>query len=296
MSAAHQHLLDRMKRPGSARGLALVRVAIGAHLLTVFLSPAFPLMARIGTHPHPMTATWLPSGLEDAVAANIEWLVLLGAGLCVLTILGLATRVVLPWLFVVFVLTQNYWFRSTLFHDDWLYFTFPLLVLSLSRCNDAWSLDRLIVERTRGAPRVDRRQHRWPVELCVLWFAFTYVAAGVAKLFPLAKGVVWLSGISAQEFAHQFVRDSLAFWALGEPLFDLETRWPFTLAAIGTVVVELGAGALLFTHRYRLVIFGALFAMHLSIFCFGIPAFPQMALALGVALIPPERLGDATPR
>jgi len=295
---AHRSILDRLQRPGSAKHLAVVRIVIAVHLLTVFTSPAFGLLARIGAHPHPLTATWFPPGLEAAVAANIEWLVQLGAGLSVAMALGLGTRVVVPFLCVVFVVTQNYWFRSTLFHDDWLYFGFALLVLGFARTSDAWSLDALILSRWRAsrgeaAPAIDRRQYRWPVELLVLWFAFTYVAAGVAKVFPLSKGLLWLTGISAQEFAVQFVRDSPWYWILGHAPFDLTMRWPFTLAAIGTVAIELGAGLLLFTHRYRLPLMLSILALHASIWMFGIPAFPQMALALGVALIPPRWFSDA---
>lgn len=296
----HRSILDRLRQPGSAKLLAVVRVVIGVHLLTVFTSPAFPLLARIGGHPHPMTATWFGGGLEQAVAANIEWLVQLGAGLSIAMALGLGTRVLVPLLCVLFVITQNYWFRSTLFHDDWLYFGFPLLALGFARTSDAWSLDALILARWRAsrgadAPVVDRRQYRWPVEALVLWFAFTYVAAGVAKLFPLSKGLLWLTGISAQQFAVEFVRDSPWFWILGHAPFDLTTRWPFAIAAFGTVLVELGAGLLLFTHRYRLPLFLAILALHASIWMFGIPAFPQMALALGVALIPPRLFSDGAP-
>ena len=294
---AHRSILERLRRPGSPRLLALVRLAMGLHLTTVFASPAVPLLSQIGGHPHPMTATYFPAALEALIASHAVELSLVGATASMAMAIGLATRFMVPLVLVLFLATQNFWFRSTLFHDDWLYFTFPLLVLSFARPADVWSADAWILRRWRSAkssnpPEVDARQYRWPVEAVVLWFAFVYVSAGIAKLFPIQKGLVWITGISAQEFAVQFVRDSPAFWMLGEAPFDFEQRWPFTIAAVGTVLVELSAGALLFTHRYRLPLFLAILGLHISIFMMGIPGFPQMALALGVALVPPHYLRD----
>ena len=295
MSAfAYRAWRESLESPGSALQLAALRVVIGVHLLTVFSSPALPLLQAIGGHPHPMTGTavpaWLEAQLSDAVvtvAASAGSV----AALCMVA--GLLTRVAVVVALLSFLITQHYWFRTTVFHDDWIYFVFPLLVLAFARTSDRLALDSWLKRRAplRGA---ERQAYRWPVELIASWFAFLYVAAGIAKLFPLRKGIVWLSGRSVQQFAVEFLPDSPIFWLHGRSLFDYTLLWPFCLASWLTLLVELGAAAIWVLPRARPWIWCALFGMHLSIWCMGIPGFVQIALVFGVAMLPADLFRDAT--
>jgi hypothetical protein len=286
-------VVPSLTAPGSALQLAVFRILVAAHLITVFTSPALPLLATIGGHPHPLANTMFPEALEALVTWPLV-LVLAQVGtvaaLCMA--LGLLTRVAVWVVLGCFVLTQNYWFRSTVFHDDWLYFIFPLLVLGLSRCGDRLALDALL--RKRPPLEGDARAtYRWPVEAIVFWFAFLYCAAGVAKLFPLRKGLLWLSGRSVQWFAIEFVLDSPIHWLLGYTPFDYRVLWPFTLASIATVILELGACSLPFLGRRRLLLYFALLGMHASIWCLGIPGFVQIASVFAVAMLPADLFRDA---
>ena len=285
--------LAALEQPGSALQLAVLRILVAAHLLTVFTSPALPLLALIGAHPHPMADTALPSWLES----RLTWPVVqvaadVGIAASLLLALGLWTRAAVWVVLVAFLITQNQWFRSTVFHDDWLYFVFPLLVLAFSRCADRLALDARFGRQQALSGR-ERAQYRWPIEAVVCWFALLYVAAGVAKLFPLRKGLLWISGRSVQWFAIEFVWDSPVFWLLGRAPFDYRILWPFTLASVATVVLALGAGALPFLGARRSWLYVAVLGMHASIWSLGIPGFVQIALVFAVAMVPATLFRDA---
>ncbi|HKP57588.1 MAG TPA: HTTM domain-containing protein [Polyangiales bacterium] len=278
---------------GSGLQLAVLRIVVGVHLLTVFGSPVLPLLASVGAHPHPMTSSAIPAALEALVPAE-EMPLLGGVGMlaaCAM-IAGLFTRAAIVLALLAFLITQNYWFRSTVFHDDWLYLVFPLLTLACSDCADRLALDARLRKRSprRGA---QRQAYRWPLELIASWFAFVYVSAGVAKLFPLRKGVLWLSGRSVQQFAVEFLPDSPIFWLTGHSLFDYRLVWPFCIASWLTALVELSAGAMIFLPRARWVFWLALLGMHVGIWCMGIPGFVQLALVFAIAMLPVELFRDA---
>jgi hypothetical protein len=213
-----------------------------------------------------------------------------GALASLLLVLGLATRVASIVCLCCFMATQHYWFRSTVFHDEWVFMTCPLLVMCFARMGDFGSIDAWRARRSRNhseAP-VDPRSYRWPAEAFTLWLAFVYVAAGLAKLFPLSKGAIWLSGVSTQEFAVQFALDSPLHWWLGRAPFDLGILWPFTLSSVLTVVVELLPAIFLFTQRWRVLVLAALLGMHVAILLMGIPGFPFIALTCATGVLLPE--------
>lgn len=284
------HLLARLSRPGSATHLALVRIVFAAHVLTVLVSPSISVIRRVAGQPLLLGQTLVPPGVERWMAAgdHIEWITAVGVAACLLTLVGLFTRVALPILAVAFFLTQSFYYRYAVFHDDWLYFNFFLLVLCCSRSADALSLDARLRRRPRAAPE----QYRWPVELMIGWLALVYVAAATAKLFPLRKGLVWLDGGALQHFAVHFYFDSPIYWVLHRPLFDYSLQWPFVLASAATLVVESSAALLWLTRRFDAPVMLAILTLHVGIACFGIPGFVQIALVSSVLLLRPR---DAAP-
>jgi hypothetical protein len=158
-----------------------------------------------------------------------------------------------------------------------------------------WSLDALISKRRGVASGIaaDLRTYRWPVELLTTWVALVYFAAGLAKLFPLRKGIVWLSGSSAQRMAMYYLRESPAFFVFERSLFDYSLQWPFALLGAGAVLIELSAISLLFTCRLTPFVVAGIVSMHIGIYWMGIAGFTTLALVSSVALLDPalvERL------
>lgn len=290
--SASSHFAARLSWPGSARQLALVRIALSVHLMTVFSSPAVDWLAEVQPKPMVWARTAFPGWLEALItpALNAQ-LNLVGLGLVALLAVGLGTRLVAPAVFAVFLLTQNHWFRHSLVHDDWVYLVFELGVLAFARSGDAWSLDARL---GWAKPAEDPRAYRWPIEWMLLWVGVVYAAAGLAKITPLDKGWLWLSGATAQDFAVWFSRESPWFWWLGETPFDYRaTLWPWAVSAWATVVVEIGALALLFTRRLHLAVAVALAGMHLTIWTLGIPFFVMIFLSQVPLFLPAHRFGDA---
>ena len=167
----HLAFTDRIRLPGSARHLAVVRIVFCVHVLTVLTSPANAMMYRLQAGYLPWSNTIFPSGLENLIADHLDRPLLdLGIVAALMGAFGFATRVVIPILFLCFVATQNLWFRCSLFHDDWLYFVFFLLVLSFARCGDALAIDSWLARRRHRINTLDPQNYRWPVELMILWF------------------------------------------------------------------------------------------------------------------------------
>lgn len=286
---APTHMLARFEWPGSAEHLALIRIALAAFIITSLASPAVPFLLEIPAGIFPTTRSIIPPPLELFFARHMWTVLNVGMIAAALVALGLLTRVALPVLLASYTISQGYYYRALTAHDDWLYFIFPLLVLCFARCSDAFSLDALIAAR-RAKPMPladDRRAYRWPVELMTLWIALVYGAAGIAKLFPLRKGLVWLDGTSAQHMAMYYLRDSPLFFVLGTTPFDYGTRWPFTFLSIGAAAIELSALALIFSRRAALWVVPALLSMHLGIYAFGIAGFSTLLLVSSVALLDP---------
>jgi hypothetical protein len=282
-------LLTRLALPGSPRVLALVRIVVCAHVASVLMSPSFDAILFVPAHVMPWAKTILPEALERLVLAHLGFVVQLGLAGALLGLLGLFTRPALLITFGSFFLSQDIWFRMSLFHDDWLYFNAYLLVLALSPCADAWSLDA----RLFGRDTTPRVSHRIALELMTLWFAGIYVAAGLAKLFPLVKAWPWLAGRRAQQFALEFLLDSPLTWVLGRPPFDYaSTRWPFALAAVYTVCTELGAATLVLTTRHRARVLTSIAVMHAGVWLLGVPGFVQVACVAMTVFVPAAWLGD----
>jgi hypothetical protein len=289
------HVLARLRLPGHAKHLALVRIALGAFLVSVFLSPVVPLLLEIPAGIFPGTHSIFPFWLEQLFVRHMWPMLHLGLFASVCMTLGLFTRLAVPLLLATYLSSQNYYYRAITSHDDWIYFTFFLIVLCFARSADAWSLDRLLWKRAQ-VTELEAQRYRWPVELMVVWIALVYFAAGVAKLFPLRKGIIWLNGASAQRMAMYYLRDSPLFWLLDGTPFDYSLRFPFMLLSWGAVAIELSAIALLFSRKAVPFVFAAILSLHIGIYGFGVSGFATIALVAGFALLDPLKLPLLSPR
>lgn len=282
------HVLERLRWPGSARQIAVFRIVLGVHLATIFMSPNVPLLLQLGSPEFPTTQSVFPVAFEEWV---LPWLMTashVGVMGSLLLAAGALTRVVAPVVLVCYVVTQNYYYRSTTAHDDWLYFTFCLLILCFARSSDALSIDSRF---HKSVPR-DAIDYRWPVELMLAWFGLLYTAAGLAKILPLRKGWVWLQGGTLEAVVISLIPDSPWHWIAGSIPFDYRIRWPWVLLSLGTVIVELGACSLWFSRRAAWPVFLSVLSLHLGIYVFGIAGFFWIALTFMPLIFDARAFGD----
>jgi hypothetical protein len=143
---------------------------------------------------------------------------------------------------------------------------FVMGILALSRCGDAFSVDRWLRAR-RGEPRPrDAAEYRWPIRM--IWVAITCVffGAGMSKLRH--AGLAWAAP------------DTLAFYLiqanypLARPAAAPPTDWglwfvrhPLAIRSLaaGTLAVEVAFPLALFSRRMRPILVGGAFLMQLGI-------------------------------
>lgn len=285
-----KNILDRIRKPGSALQLALLRIAIGAQIFYAANSKIFDLLLAVNDTQG--TVTIFPAFVDHFIAEYlVSYLVLATQILAGMMVFGLFLKVVLPLLFVTFLLLFSYYYMGANAPLQWLYFWFPLLVLSFASCGDRLSLDNFF--RSNKSSNQEKNTYRWPVEMCVLWFVYIYFAAGIAKLLPLPTGIEWLAGGTSQDIIYNRFLDSPFYYIFKEPFFDYSSNhWVFSILSIGALLTELSTILLLFTQRYNLIILAAVTGMHFFLFMTGVAGFMQTALILGFALIPPEYFPD----
>ncbi|MCA9603071.1 MAG: HTTM domain-containing protein [Polyangiales bacterium] len=290
---AATHVFARARLPGSPKHLALLRIVLGGYLISVFSSGAIPLLMAIPARVYPGTRSAFPLGFEEFAAQHlVRPLLTVGLVASIMLCIGLLTRTATLVTLVAYVITQNYYYRMITAHDDWLYFTFFLLVFLFAPVADAWSVDARIRPR-RSRPATD---YRWPVEWMGAWLALLYVAAGVAKLFPLRKGIVWLNGYSIQGMVANEVHESGFYWILGHSAFDYQVHWPFVVLSWVAVAAELSAITVLFWRRAVPWVALAIIGMHASIAMFGITGFLNIFLVASITWWEPKWFGDTTPK
>ena len=285
------HVLERLHWPGSPRQLAVLRMALAAHLLTVFSSGVIPLLLEIPATIYPGTRSAFPVAFEIFAAHFMRPLLLIGLIASFAMLLGLFTRVAVVVVLVAYVVTQNHYYRMLTAHDDWVYFIFYLLVLAFARCSDVWSIDAWLKKR----PLAPAQAYRWPVELCGAWLAIVYVAAGLAKVFPLRKGIVWANGLSLQGMVTNEIHESPIFWLLGRTLFDYSVRAPFVVLGALGALVELSAVAVLFSSRAAPWVGLAIIGLHSGIGLFGITGFLTIFMYAAIAWVSPRVFRDVPP-
>ena len=125
------------------------------------------------------------------------------------------------------------------------------------------------------------------------WFAYIYFAAGLAKLFPVIKGLSWLNGQTSKEIIYYRYLDSPFHYLFGRPFFDYsENTIVFAALTVGALVLELFTGIMFLTARFNVLILTLLIAMHLFLYMTGVAGFTQTALVLGIAVLPSHWFKD----
>lgn len=283
------NILRRMRLPGSPWQLAVIRVAFGLQIFYAVNSRVFDLLLAVGDDQG--LSTVFPEWFDALVARRlVPSLIIACKLLSVFMVIGLFTRVVVPLLTASFIVLFSFYYVGANAPIHWLYLWFPMLTLCFSGSAHVFSVDawlwrhRAELSRAKGA-----LQYRWPAELMVGWFVYIYFAAGIAKVLPVSKGLLWLNGQTSKEILYDRFLDSPMHYIFREPLFDYSGSSALYIGlTVAAVVLELGTIVLLFTSRWHVAVLSLIMAMHLFLYLVGVAGFAQTALVLGVALIDPR--------
>jgi hypothetical protein len=281
-----ENILSRMSQPGSVHQLALFRILLGLQILYSSSSKLFQLLQEVKISAG--TRNIFPEFLNHFIASiAVPYLQPCTQLLSIFLVLGLFTRYILPFLFISFIFLFSFLYSMHNGPVPWLYIWFPLLLLNFTLCSDALSLDK-ILGMAKPLPDQTATAYRWPMEVIAAWLAYIYVAAGMAKILPLYKGLHWVNGGTSQEIMYHRFLDSIYFYIFGRPLFDYtEHQWLFALLSIGSLIIELFCIMILFTRRFNMLIIALLLVMHFFLYLTGVMGFMQVTLLLSISLCSP---------
>jgi hypothetical protein len=251
-------------QPASASNLGFCRFLFVGLMFWLYRHATFEAFARVPEvflFPHGYFAQF---EVPIASAEVLGPMTLLWKASLVLGALGLFTRASLLLALVLSIyllgLPHNF---GKVNHADAVV-VLVLLTLALSRCADAWSVDRLVRRFRFGrAPERDRPEpsgrYGWPIRTVWLIVSLIFASAGVAKL--RGAGLAWMhpENLTTILVQHQYYYGGMA-----------PTRWGLTigqhpavvvLLATGTLLIELGMISAMFSPRARAVLVPAAIMM-----------------------------------
>lgn len=276
-----------MNLPGSAYQLALLRILFGIQILFSSSSEAFNFLQLVpGTN---YTKTIFTGPIQDFINQHmVNSLQLIVQITSIFMIIGFLTRYIMPILTLSFIVLFSFFYSRFDAPVPWLYLWFPLIVFSFSDVSKVWSVDSLIF-KTNQSYDLTSSKFRWPVELLAGWWAYIYFAAGLAKLFPLHKGISWLEGGTSHQIMYDRYLDSVLHYIFGKPIFDYsESGFLFMILTIGALFIELCCALIYFTNKYNIVILCFVLSMHTFLFLTGVPGFGILSFILGISLLTPN--------
>ena len=281
-----ENILSRMEKPGSAHQLALFRIFLGLQIFYSSGGRLFQLSDYVAVPAE--TKNIFPDMLNQLIASiAVPHLQIITQVLSLFLLMGLWTKYILPFLSISFLFLFSFYYATNNAPIPWLYIWFPLVLLNFTRCSDVLSLDKYFRLRKLKINAL-LNVYRWPLEVVSGWFAYIYVAAGVAKLLPIYKGWPWMQGGTSQDIMYNRFLDSIYFYVFAKPLFDYtEYAWIFASLSVASIFIELSCILILFTHRFHTQIILLVLCMHLFLFLIGVMGFMQLAIILSIALIQP---------
>jgi hypothetical protein len=300
-------ILDRLDRfwfsDAPAARLAALRLLIGTYAvwLLQFRSDEIIEATRLPARQfQPVGVAWFLTSPPPPQV--ISTLLMLAMIVSVPFALGLAFRVTGPLFAVLLLSVLTFWASwGSVNHPDALV-TAHVLVLGLTRSADVLSLDALIRawRQQRGhAPTTTLPnpagawQYGFAINLICAVTATSYLLAGIAKVSG-PDGWGWGTG---ESLLRQVAWDGLRKELVGQPpppqaAFIYQHVWLFTVFAVMSLIVELGAPFALLNRRLGYLWVLAAFPMHWGIyFIMGI-SFKYYLWGLAYAsFFPLERLG-----
>ena len=247
--------------PRPADDLGLCRLFFFGGLCAFYLTVDFAAWGKLPR------VFWMPiwtfqvARIPMPPAEVIEPIEIIWKGALILSAIGLLTRPA-TWLafllgFYLLGLPHNF---GKMHHTDAL-LVIVLGFLSLSRCGDSWSLDRLILRRrsTTGPPRIDTSgEYTWPIRAVQVSLSLVFFAAGFSKLNR--SGLEWaFSDNLARAIIKQnyYVSDVMPITELG---LDLAASfWMSRGLAVATLILEVGYPLALFGKIPRIVFVTGMF-------------------------------------
>ena len=195
--------------------------------------------------------------------AMLHVLVLVWKASLLLSCVGLLTRVSTAVAFALgfYLIGVPYNFGKTDHMTALVVWT--MLVLALSWCGHAWSVDAWLWRRRTGAPRPPSGEYRWPVRAAWVTMATIFFAAGMAKV--IQGGPAWVFSEHMEISLVQRYYDVTAPPPLDWGLRVARTPWLARSMAAGSVLLELAAPLALFSRRLRRVLPWMLLAMQVGI-------------------------------
>ncbi len=276
-------VLDRTAPP---ERLATFRIAVGTFIgiyLLVRIQVFLELADRSPDRFDPVGVTAILDRRLPDVALVALIVVCVGASAA--TALGWRYRLAAPALAVALLVLTSY--RSSwgqLLHFEHLMVLFAA-VLAASPAADAWSLDR----RRTGEPATDpptgpSTRYGFPLVVASLVVVVTYVIAGIAKLRYGGWG--WADGDTLRNHVASAATRLELFGDEPAPLasFAVEHAGLLTVAAVATLVLELGAPIALVGDRWRNAWVVGTWLMHLGILLTMRIGFPVPLF--GLAFVP----------
>lgn len=277
-----QHIFLRMSLPSSPNQLALLRIFIA---LTIFLrsqSYIFDLLQVI-PQKHDYLSTIFPEKINIFISSNITVIQNTVLATSFFVMIGLFTRFFLPIFTISFIFLYNFYYLGVGAPVVWLYFWFPLVILSFSKCNHAFSVDQLFFKYKQK----NLLDYRWPVEFMTLWIVYIYLSAGIAKIFPTDNLVLYLNGETIRQIFFNRYPDSPIYFISNSILFDLSSNNLLfsTLALLG-ILVEISTLVIIFSSKFNFLFIIVLSLFHIFLYLFGVQGFLLTFLVLAISLLP----------
>jgi predicted DCC family thiol-disulfide oxidoreductase YuxK len=279
--------------PSTADNLALARILVYGsmslfYLFTPYLFASWGWHATFSEWGDVAHVFWRPIwlfrtlhlpqlGVNEITAIDAVWKLSL-----ILSAVGLFTRISTTTSFILsvylFGLANN--FGKTHHLDILLLWTF--LIMSVSRCGDAWSIDRLIRTARTGSDSLGKRpvasgEYTWPIRLIWVVMCTIYFEAGFSKVRH--SGIAWITGGMMTFFlqrAQYHVTDAepITNWGLIIARHD----WSSELFALMGMGLELSYPLALFGRRLRWIFVPSGMLMQIGIAILMGPNFYQMII------------------
>ncbi len=274
--------------PEPARNLGVSRLLYCAIALAVLLPQDVSLWADVAREfrlSRGFYALWDIPIAPREVLAVLQWV---WKGALVLACVGLATRasVAVAALLSLYLLSLSHEFGKV-GHGDAVA-VLVLTVLALSRCGDAFSVDRWLRARRGEPPPAPSGHYRWPVRAVWLLTSCILASAGFAKL--QRSGLAWIfsDNLAALLVQHRYYHGGQGWTSLGLTL----AQWPLVTQglAAATVLLETGFFLSMLDWRLRAVLVPAALFMLVG---FAALLGPVFVLLMGtlVFFVDWERLG-----
>ena len=172
---------------------------------------------------------------------------------------------------------------------------FTMAILALSRCGDAWSVDRWIWSLRRHAPDpvAPSGEYTWPIRAVWLAMSCVFFAAGVSKLRH--SGMAW---VTSDSLGMYFVWANYGVARLAAPplttwgIFIARTPWLVRVLAAASLAIELFFPLAMVSRRARAILLPAVLGLQFGISLLMLPfeAFGRFMVCY-VFWIPWDRVG-----